>query len=79
VRCLSPKNGSFWWNHVLETLTKYKEITQLQVGDGRTVQFWHDKWLERVLYQAYLVLFSFAIYADLSLIQAKVSVGQKIH
>jgi hypothetical protein len=35
---LDKNVGSFWWRDVLKNMTTYKELAQVNMGDGRTIQ-----------------------------------------
>jgi hypothetical protein len=36
--------GSFWWRDVLKLCDIFRGISSCEVGDGKTVLFWHDLW-----------------------------------
>lgn len=67
------RRGSFWWKDILKTLQYFKDIVKINVVDGRTVLFWHDKWVDKPLSLVHHELFSYARNKNLTLSSAKES------
>jgi hypothetical protein len=38
------RKGSFWWKDVLKLIPQYKEMTTIQMKDGKSCIFWKDSW-----------------------------------
>jgi hypothetical protein len=55
----SPETGSFWWKDVLRLQILYRGVAKCSIGNGSTVTFWKDLWLDEVLSQKFPRLFSF--------------------
>jgi hypothetical protein len=36
--------GSFWWKDILKIQDVFKEIAQVEIGDGKSTLLWHDLW-----------------------------------
>jgi hypothetical protein len=47
----SSEIGSFWWKDVLRLHDLYRGIAKCAMGNGATVTFWEDLWLDEVLSQ----------------------------
>jgi hypothetical protein len=61
------KRGSFWWRDIFGFVDDYRAITQCSIGDGKTVLFWKDFWLNgELLCEKFPRLFSFALDEDIS-------------
>ena len=63
--------SSFWWKDILKTLHIYKELAQVEVGDGRTTLLWHDKWGNICKSEIFPKLWSFASNKDITISQAR--------
>lgn len=53
--------GSLWWKDILELLPEFKASASCKLGEGSTIPFWHDKWLDDPLIHKYPELHSFAM------------------
>ncbi|WVZ90116.1 hypothetical protein U9M48_036446 [Paspalum notatum var. saurae] len=53
--------GSFWWRDVLKLYPQYKELTECKVGDGSSILFWDDVWLQAPIKELCPVLHQFAL------------------
>lgn len=40
------KKGSFWWKANLKILNKFKELTVVQIHNGRSCLLWEDNWMD---------------------------------
>jgi hypothetical protein len=58
--------GSFWWRDIFKLTPLFRGIASCQVGDGTTVLFWKDSWMEHIASEKYPRAFSFALDADKS-------------
>ena len=65
----SREVGSFWWKDILRLNLIYRNIATCALGDGSTVLFWGDTWSQDILAMKFLRLFSFTLYADVSVKQ----------
>jgi hypothetical protein len=36
--------GSFWWKDILKVQDSFKEIAQVEIGNGKSTLLWHDRW-----------------------------------
>jgi hypothetical protein len=54
------KKGSFWWRDILKLLTKFKQLAQVQLGNGKTCYFWEDQWTTQTMLQNFPQAHSFA-------------------
>jgi hypothetical protein len=62
-----PKRGSFWWKDICSLIDEYRSISHCNIGDGSTVLFWKDFWLNgELLCDKYPRLFSYALNEDIS-------------
>jgi hypothetical protein len=52
--------GSFWWKDVLRLNILFRQVTSCELGDGSSVCFWDDLWLDGILAHKYPRLASFA-------------------
>ena len=52
--------GSFWWKDVLRLNVLFRQVTRCELGDGSSVCFWDDFWLDGILAHKYPRLASFA-------------------
>jgi hypothetical protein len=56
----TPK-GSFWWRDCLSHVEKFKELTSCNIGSGKSICLWNDKWGdEEIAESTYSHLHSFA-------------------
>jgi hypothetical protein len=39
--------GSFWWRDCLSLMEKFKELTTCNIGSGKSISLWTDKWGRR--------------------------------
>lgn len=69
---IDHKKGLFQWRDILKTLSYFKHIVKVFVGDDRSVFLQHDRWIDRLLSLAYPELFSYARNRYLTLFSAKV-------
>jgi hypothetical protein len=61
------KRGSFWWRDIFSLVDDYRAVTKVSVGDGSSVLFWKDFWVEgELLCDKFPRLFSFATDEDTS-------------
>jgi hypothetical protein len=61
------KRGSFWWRDIFSLVDDYRAVTKVSVGDGSSVLFWKDFWVEgQLLCDKFPRLFSFATDEDTS-------------
>lgn len=59
--------GSFWWRDIMRLNLLFRGIAKCQIGDGRSVCFWDDLWLDdEVLIHKYPRLALFARSDDIS-------------
>lgn len=57
----SREMGSFWWRDVMRLSDIYRGIARCsRLGDGSTVTFWNDLWVQPALSDQYPRLHSFA-------------------
>jgi hypothetical protein len=61
--------GSFWWEDILRLNILFKGIATCDLGNGASVCFWDDLWLDGVLSQKYPRLASFAKSDGISVLQ----------
>ena len=54
-------SGSFWWRAVSALTDAYRKITRCVVGNGTSVLFWSDVWMQEKLEDMFSRLFSYAI------------------
>jgi hypothetical protein len=52
--------GSFWWKDILRLSNLFRGIARCTIGDGSTVLFWDDIWMDHILSEQYPRLLSFA-------------------
>jgi hypothetical protein len=57
---VARETGSFWWKDVLRLNVLFRSVTKCELGDGASVCFWDDLWLDDVLALKYPRLVSFA-------------------
>jgi hypothetical protein len=38
------RKGSFWWRDILKLVNQFKEMTKIQLKDGKSCLFWKDDW-----------------------------------
>jgi hypothetical protein len=62
--------GSFWWKDILKIHDSFKEIAQVQIGNGKSTLLWHDRWNGQCLSQKFLELWSFASIKKITIHQA---------
>jgi hypothetical protein len=61
------KRGSFWWKDIFSFVNDYRAVTQCVIGDGSSVLFWKDFWVDgTLLCDKFPRLFSFATSEDIS-------------
>jgi hypothetical protein len=61
------KRGSFWWKDIFSFVNDYRAVTQCVIGDGSSVLFWKDFWVDgTLLCDKFPRLFSFATSEDVS-------------
>lgn len=53
--------GSFWWKSILKLLPQFKQHVRPMIGDGKTIQLWHDLWRDNALSAELPELFSFTL------------------
>jgi hypothetical protein len=63
-------NTHFWWRDILKSITKFKELSHVDIKDGGITQLWLDRWDDRTPSKTYLELFSFVINKNVSVRQA---------
>lgn len=51
--------GSFWWKDVLRLNVLFRGIAKCEIGDGSTVCFWDDLWMDGILAHKFPRLASF--------------------
>jgi hypothetical protein len=56
---IKPKT-SFWWRDCLSLQDKYKELTSVEIQNGKTVALWKDNWDNSIRQDEYPHLHSFA-------------------
>jgi hypothetical protein len=61
--------GSFWWRDVLRLNGLFRQVNRCTIGNGSTVTFWGDYWLDGVLLYKFPRLASFARSTELSVSQ----------
>jgi hypothetical protein len=57
--------GSFWWKSHLKLLDKFKGIGRCNIGDGRSVVLWTDRWYDDCLIKKFPHLASYAQKKDI--------------
>lgn len=62
----SREVGSFWWKDVLRLNVLYRGMARCTVGDGSTVLFWNDLWLDGIISHEFPRLYSFALNQQIS-------------
>jgi hypothetical protein len=62
--------GSFWWKDILKIQDSFKEIAQVQIGNGKSTLLWHDRWNGQCLSQKFPELWSFASVKEINIHQA---------
>jgi hypothetical protein len=61
------RRGCFWWRDIFSLVEDYRSITKCAVGNGTSILFWKDFWLEgELLCDKYPRLYSYAINEDMS-------------
>jgi nickel-dependent lactate racemase len=65
--------GSFWWRDVLKNLHTYKELTHVDIKDGRTTLLWFAQLDGTPKSEEYPKLLSHAINKDISIKQARMN------
>jgi hypothetical protein len=63
------ETGSFWWKDILRLNPLYRAITNCTIGDGTTVSFWQDHWMDSVLSVQYPRLASYARQESISVFE----------
>jgi hypothetical protein len=63
------ETGSFWWKDILHLNPLYRAITNYTIGDGTTVSFWQDRWMDSVLSVQYPRLASYARQESISVFE----------
>jgi hypothetical protein len=58
--------GSFWWKDICKLMPIFRGITHCQIGDGRSVLFWKDQWLDSINSDSFPRAFSFTLDEDIS-------------
>lgn len=66
-------SGSFWWRGVLKNFHTYKELTQVDIKDGRTTLLWFDQLDGTPTSEEYPKLLSYAINKDISIKHARMN------
>jgi hypothetical protein len=56
---INPK-ASFWWKDCLALSDKYKELTTVNIQNGKTVLLWKGNWKNEIRQEFYLHMHSFA-------------------
>jgi hypothetical protein len=64
------KVGSFWWKDVLKNLHRYKNLSQVTIENGSSVQLWYDLWGAVILSETHPKLISYAVNKHITLLQA---------
>lgn len=67
--------GSFWWKDVLRLNILFREIARCELGDGSTVCFWDDFWIDGILANKYPRLASFARTDGISVLEVMQAEG----
>ncbi|KAG8087637.1 hypothetical protein GUJ93_ZPchr0010g11266 [Zizania palustris] len=63
---LAPLKGSCWWKDVRKLSPLFLGVARPSIGNGCSVSFWHDCWLQAPLKLSLPRLFSFASNRDCS-------------
>jgi hypothetical protein len=58
--------GSFWWKDICKLMPIFRGIAHCQVGDGRSVLFWKDQWLDSINSDSSPRAFSFTLNEGIS-------------
>jgi hypothetical protein len=53
---------SFWWKDILKIKDSFKEIAQVEIGNGKSTLLWHDRWNGQHLSEKFPELWSFCLY-----------------
>jgi hypothetical protein len=65
----SREVGSFWWRDVMRLNGLFRQVHKCTIGDGSSVSFWGDIWLDGVLLQKFPRLVSYARNEEVSVLQ----------
>jgi hypothetical protein len=65
--------GSFWWKDILKIHGSFKEIAQVQIGNGKSTLLWHDRWNGQCLSEKFPELWSFASVKEINIHQARLA------
>jgi hypothetical protein len=57
--------GSFWWKDICKLMPIFRGIAHCQVGDGSSVLFWKDLWLDSINSHSSPRGFSFTMNEDI--------------
>jgi hypothetical protein len=58
--------GSFWWKDICKLMPTFRGIAHCQVGDGNSILFWKDLWLDSINSESSPRAFSFTLNEDIS-------------
>jgi hypothetical protein len=65
--------GSFWWKDILKIQDVFKEIAQVEIGNGKSTLLWHDRWDGLRKSIKFPELWSFASIKDININQARLA------
>ncbi|KAF8768539.1 hypothetical protein HU200_007528 [Digitaria exilis] len=64
------------WRYTKKLIPEYRQITEVELGDGETTSFWHDTWSEAgVLREALPALFSHCLNTDVTVAEVMAAGG----
>jgi hypothetical protein len=65
--------GSFWWKDILKIHGSFKEIAQVEIGNGKSTLLRHDRWNGQCLSEKFPELWSFASVKEINIHQARLA------
>jgi hypothetical protein len=65
--------GSFWWKDILKIQDSFKEIAQVEIGNGKSTLLWHDLWNGKRISENFPELWSFASVKEINISQARLA------
>jgi hypothetical protein len=65
--------GSFWWKDILKIQDSFKEIAQVEIGNGKSTLLWHDRWNGQRISEKFPELSSFASVKEINISQARLA------
>jgi Reverse transcriptase (RNA-dependent DNA polymerase) len=66
IRPWELSNRSRFWSSMKVLVPIFESSVRFQVGQGDTIQFWHDRWLENTLKNQFPSLYQCARYTDIA-------------